>query len=319
MIAIPGRYAVLISTGRIAVSKQITDRGERLRLSWLGAELAPEGWGIVWHTAAEGRARSVLAEEVERLGGRAAELGERAAALEPPALLLEGQPAAQIEFPGGAKRRLDELRGEVLPTVSGHHKAKASGRQPDIDALEQMVSKLSRSRRRGLVSAAGLIGSPKPGELVTIEHVKLDGEVIELGRGRVVRLEREEGLVELEREIKTPGEYDGLGLPKEPGDRAVTAFAEGQWCYKTGYYSPAGELKGEYYNINTPIEIYPDRVRYVDLEIDVVRLPGEGPRLINEERLKAAVQRGWITEKLAARAQEVAQTITEEGEGSPGC
>ena len=309
MIAIPGRYAVLISTGRIAVSRKIADHGERLRLSWLGAELAPKGWGIVWHTAAEGRARSVLAKEIERLGRRAAELEERAATLEPPALLLEGETAAQIEFPGGTKRQMDKLRGEILPTVSGHHKAKASGRQIDIDTLEQMVSKLSRSRKRGLVSATGLIGPPKPGETLSIEHVKLDGRVQVLGRGTVIRAAAAEGIVELEREIKTPGKYDGLGAPKEPGDRAVTAFAEGRWCYKTSYYSPAGELKGEYYNINTPIEIYPDRIRYVDLEIDVVRLPGSEPRLIDEEKLKVAIQKGWITERLAARAREVARAI----------
>jgi hypothetical protein len=138
-----------------------------------------------------------------------------------------------------------------------------------------MVKRLARSREKGLM----LISSPSPvealkvGAPLAIEHVKLDGRVQILGQGRVTRLSPAEELVELEREIKSPGLYDGLGVAKEPGDRAVTEFVPGRWWYKTRYLSPSGELKGEYYNINTPIEIYPDRIRYVDLELDLVRLP----------------------------------------------
>ena len=309
MIGIPGRYAVLISTGRIAVSKRIADRDERLRLSWLGAELAPRGWGIVWHTAAALRGRAALAEDIERLAKKAAKLKERAETLKPPALLLEGEEAAQFEFPGGSKHRLDELRSEVLPTISGHHRAKASGREEEIEGLERMVQRLSGSKERGLLAAASPLDSLKPGATLAIEHVKLDGRILRLGQATLGHLAPEERMIELEREIRTEGEYDGLGLPKEPGDRAVTELAEGRWWYRTRYYSPAGELKGEYYNINTPIEVYPDRVRYIDLEIDLVRIPGEEPRVIDEEKLEEAVQKGLITEGLAERAREVTRTL----------
>ncbi len=308
MIGLPGRYAVLISTGRIAISKKIEDYDERMRLSWLGAELAPKGWGIVWHTAAAGRSRAVLAEDIARLAGLAAKLNDKMREA-PPALLLEGEPAAQVEFPGWAKRRLDQLRGEVLPTVAGHHQIKASGRKEEIDLLEQMVKKLSRSREKGLISAPSPLEALKVGASLTIEHVKLDGRVQLLGQGRVTRLSPAEGLIELEREIKAPGRYDGLGIAKEPGDRAVTEFGEGRWWYRTRYLSADGELKGEYYNINTPIEIYPDKIRYVDLELDLVRLPGGEPRLIDEAELDKALARGWVSERLAARAREVAQAL----------
>jgi hypothetical protein len=311
MIGLPGRYAVLISTGRIATSRKIEDPGERMRLAWLGAELAPKGWGIVWHTAAEGRSRAVLAEDIAQLAALVAKLDEKAPQARAPALLLEGQPAAEIEFPGSAKRRLDELRSEVLPTLAGHHQTKASGRKEEIDLLERMVKRLARSREKGLM----LISSPSPvealkvGATLAIEHVKLDGRVQILGQGRVTRLSPAEELVELEREIKSPGLYDGLGVAKEPGDRAVTEFVPGRWWYKTRYLSPSGELKGEYYNINTPIEIYPDRIRYVDLELDLVRLPGGEMRLIDEAELDRALAKGWVSERLAARAREVAQAL----------
>jgi len=316
MIGLPGRYAVLISTGRIAVSKQITDQGERMRLTWLGAELAPKGWGIVWHTAAEGRSRTVLAEDLEKLATLAAKLDEKASPAqeqEGPALLLKGEEAAQIEFPGSSKQRLDEIRSEVLPTLAGHHQIKASGRKEEIDALERLIGKFGRSKGKGLVSGSSFLGSVKPGAGLLIEHVKLDGRVQSLGRGRVTRLASEEGLVEVEREIKTPGRYDGLGVEKEAGDRAVTEFIEGRWWYKTSYYSSTGELKGEYFNINTPVEIYPDRIRYVDLELDLVRLPGGGLRLIDEAELNKALAEGRVGERLAAQARKVAQSLIEAG------
>jgi len=295
MIGIPGRYAVLISTGRIAVSRKIADHGERLRLSWLGAELAPQGWGIVWHTAAAGRSRAALAEDIERLAQQAAELAEQAKALEPPARLLAGEAAAQLEFPGGSKERLDELRNEVVSTILGHHRYRAH-----IESTAELQEEQSIF--------------PEVGDELLIEHVKPDGQTLQLGRGWVIEAEPEGQALKLEREIKAPGEYDGLKVIKEPGDRAITEFIEGSWYYRTSYYSPAGELKGEYCNINTPIEIYPDRVRYIDLEIDVVRLPDSEPQVIDEQKLERTVERGWITEKLAQRAREVVRAILEDSE-----
>jgi Ribonuclease G/E len=123
-------------------------------------------------------------------------------------------------------------------------------------------------------------------------------------------------LVELEREIKSPGLYDGLGVAKEPGDRAVTEFVPGRWWYKTRYLSPSGELKGEYYNINTPIEIYPDRIRYVDLELDLVRLPGGEMRLIDEAELDRALAKGW-GERAAGRPSSGGGPGPREGARAP--
>lgn len=312
MVGIPGRYAVLISSERIATSRKIEDYGERMRLSWLGAELAPKGWGIVWHTAAAGRSRATLAQDIEQLAALAAKLAPEAG--EAPALLLEGTKAAQLEFPGGAKRRLDELRNEVVPTLAGHHQVKAAGGE-EVNSFEQMVGRLSRRRAERLISASPASDSLRSGARLAIDHVKLDGRVQVLGEGTVTRLLPDEGALELEREIKLPGEYDGLGVAKEPGDRAVSEFAAGRWYYRTRYYSPRGELKGEYFNINTPIEIYPDRIRYVDLELDLVRLPGSPPRLLDEERLSDALAKGWLSERLAARAHEVARAVLEEQAG----
>ncbi len=202
---------------------------------------------------------------------------------------------------------MDELRGEVIPTPSGHHKAKASGGEADIDGLEKMEGELSRSAEEEPVG--GPLEFPSRGAELVVEHVKLDGSVQILGRGLVTAAVAPQGIVQLERKIKTEGMYDGLGVAKEPGDRASTEFGEGRSWYKTSYYSPSSELKGEYYNINTPIEIYPGRIRYIDLEIDVVRLPGGELTLIDEDKLEQAMREGLITEELAQSARKVARAL----------
>ncbi len=297
MIGIPGRYAVLISTCRIAVSKEIQDHDERMRLIWLGAELCPQGWGLVWHTAAQGRSRATLAADVAELSARAARMKRNLTELPPPALVLEGDAALQCEFPGGAKAKLDRIRATVLHTVAGHHRYKAhTETSEDID--EDLL----------------VLQFPAVGSELRIEHVKPDGKVLLLGRGRVVESDPERKMLILEREIRGGGHYDGLGVAKEQGDRARTEFWDLAWGYRTRYYSRDGALKGEYFNINTPLEIYPDRVRYIDLEIDIVRRPGEEPRLIDDDLLEKAVAAGHFSPRLAEHAREVAQRVLEGAE-----
>lgn len=313
-IGIPGRYAVLISGGRVTASRKIRDHKERMRLSWLGAELAPQGWGVVWRTAAFGKSESALAEDLERLSQLAKDLPERVEAAEPPALLVQGEKAVQFEFPGGSKAKLDELRSEIIPTTVGHHKCRAYGEKLEVNSKEVIIGD-ETGKADLLYTVSDRLHFPGVGAEVAIEHVKPGGILQVLGRGKVTSSNPEKGLLELEREIKSSGTYDGLGEQKEPGDRAVTRFHEGNWSYKTSYYSKAGALKGEYYNVNTPIEIYPDRVRYVDLEIDVVRWPsGEVQptmKLLDEQKLLKALEEGYITEGLARRARSVAQAIIE--------
>jgi len=78
---------------------------------------------------------------------------------------------------------------------------------------------------------------------------------------------------------------------------------------KHSYFDRQGNLKGEFYNINTPIEFYPDGIRYVDLEVDVVRWPDGRVKLTDEADLERAVERGFIREELADRALKIAREL----------
>jgi predicted RNA-binding protein associated with RNAse of E/G family len=84
---------------------------------------------------------------------------------------------------------------------------------------------------------------------------------------------------------------------------------EGSWICRRCYFSASGELKGEIYNINTPVEFYPDRVRYVDLEVDVVKLPGSPARLIDQDKLEQQVKQGLVTRELAQQALSRAEEL----------
>ena len=78
---------------------------------------------------------------------------------------------------------------------------------------------------------------------------------------------------------------------------------------KHSYFDRGENLKGEFYNINTPIEFYPDLIRYVDLEVDVVRWPGGQVKLIDEADLRRAVASGYIGQNLAEKAMGLAQAL----------
>ncbi|MHA2322142.1 MAG: DUF402 domain-containing protein [Candidatus Thorarchaeota archaeon] len=113
--------------------------------------------------------------------------------------------------------------------------------------------------------------------------------------------------------------HESVDVVSSEGDYALTQVVPGALTLVTDYYSREGHLKGTYVNINTGVEIYPSngnspgRIRYVDLEIDIVKAPITGePRIIDQHLLKRAVQRGFITEEMADQSRSRAQAICDE-------
>jgi len=107
------------------------------------------------------------------------------------------------------------------------------------------------------------------------------------------------------------GRYDGLDLPIEGGDYGLTEAREGSWHVKNAYFSKEGKLKGEYYNVNTPVELYPFGARYIDLEIDVVRRAGERAFIVDREKVELLEKEGKISQRLEKKAIEVASHLVE--------
>jgi predicted RNA-binding protein associated with RNAse of E/G family len=124
------------------------------------------------------------------------------------------------------------------------------------------------------------------------------------------------------RKLKLLQDYpEGVEVPRDDGDYALTEVVPGSMTLVTEYYSRNDELKGTYLNINTGVELYPSngsgpgRIRYVDLEIDVIKTPFEENgrvRVIDQHLLKRAVQRGFITKEMANQARSRADAIHDE-------
>lgn len=224
---------------------------------------------------------------------------------------LPSYPEVDLEFPAGAKRALDDWRSRFVPTLAGHHLFRLINSE-ELDRAEEELSRspdraeeLAEELKRRLVFA-----HYQEGRDLSIQHVKPDGEVIFLSEGKIERLDRGGRSLILRRwRYKGRGRYDGLNLPKEEGDFALTEAKEGSWVLKHTYFDRQGGLKGEFYNINTSIEFYPDGIRYIDLEVDVVRWPEGRVKLIDEADLERAVNYGFIGRELADKALRIAQEL----------
>jgi Ribonuclease G/E len=318
LITVPGKYAVLVPKSKTGVSLKIHQPSVRAKLYALGEELSPPNWSIIWRTAAATQSRKLLEEEVKTLNKESEEIFHKAEGTKAPVMLREGSFAMDVELPAISKRRLDEIRATLCPTLAGHHYYRVCGGR--IAAALGMAENLLTERKpcdQVEASFRQEIAAEYPfaGATIDIEHVKASGLVFYLGKASIESLDNVH--VRLKRAIMKNGVYDGLGTKKEAGDIAETEARLGEWHFQTKYFSKDGVYKGGYVNFNTPLELYPHAVRYVDLEVDICLLPNGTLKVIDEEKLEKAVSRGHILEKLARIVQrkvsEVKNQLTDCG------
>jgi hypothetical protein len=214
------------------------------------------------------------------------------------------------EFPATVKGQLDRLRSLKVPTVPGHHAFKIV----DASAVEEAEARLAENPSRGEVLLQGLrerLVYPhfRLGAEVLVRHLKAGGPQVKL-RGQIERFTS--GSLVLVRAFRGGGTYDGLGLPIKRGDWGTMTLQEGEWVTVRRYFRQGGALVGEFYNIGTPVEFYPDHLRYVDLELDVVRLPDGSSRLEDADVLVDKLARGLLPPALGQQAIRVAARLLQE-------
>ena len=319
-LTIPGDYAVLIpkpigAQRHVKISRKIRDQSERERLRILGLSIDLGEWGILWRTAAAYKDWNVLRDEIIRLS-KLADRIEKSFSYTSPSLVIEGRNIYEVEFGGGAKKKLDEIRNRVVPTVPGHHQLKAYDPELSfaVDIAEGILAKVpnqSGKVRLGFWEALIKTKGPKKGWLFSLEHHKPDGQRMRIGPGEIVEVSIEPLKVTIKRHLKPGKFYDGLELPIEFGDYAITEIEAGKWWFVHRYYDKNGNLKGEYYNINTPVEIYPDRARYIDLEVDIVKWPDGKKEIIDKEKLVQHYEDGIISEKFYRSVLRIVQEVYE--------
>lgn len=200
----------------------------------------------------------------------------------------------------------------MAQTLDAHHFYKSCGGKVSA-ALEMAERLLEKGRDRSeveeLFNKQVMREFPEVGSLVDIEHVKLSGLVFHLGQAKIERINDKQ--IKYSRIMRGNGFYDGLGVSKEAGDKAISEAKRGEWYITTKYFSKDGEWKGTYINLNTPVEVYPQTVRYTDLEVDVCIQPDCTVRTLDMEKLEKALEKGFISKTLFEMAKEKVKEIRE--------
>jgi probable ribonuclease FAU-1 len=162
-----------------------------------------------------------------------------------------------------------------------------------------------RSRPSGGEAGPDLL---RRGDRVTIVHAKPWKRTITM-RGTVVSWDGT--MLTLERQFSAGGQYDSLHVPKLAGDWGTIEVPRGGWILRRAYYRRDGALVGELFNIQQPATIDERGVRYVDLEVDVVRMPGGRVAIVDEDDLAEAVRIGGISRETADEAVRLAYRLAD--------
>ena len=216
---------------------------------------------------------------------------------------------AKIEFPGASKEILDRVRSSVVPTLARHHRLRIVDPEM-VDRVEGLLRRYPEAREKWEEEAfQEAIWAPlqKPGP-VRVEHVKISGDPIRPQKGTLMEAVGRRILI---KRSFSRGRYDGLNVPIEEGDYGFTEAQEGAWTIRHANYSREGRMKGEYYHVNTPVELYPEGVRYLDLEVDAINRVGERPFMIDREGLSLLTAKGVIGRALEKKAFEAAEGLIE--------
>ncbi|MBD3226774.1 MAG: DUF402 domain-containing protein [Candidatus Lokiarchaeota archaeon] len=318
-ITIPGDYAILIESNYPRISRKISDPEKRRHLMNIAnnVELYSDRWNILWRTSVRDMEEEVLIEEVNELNERLIDI-LRKVDDENETTLYRGSPGFYAEFPYLTKRKLDSIRDEILKTIPYHHFVKSIGKEYSmlIDFSEKMLKEIPESEDsiRDIFSDYVKRNFLNRGK-IGIEHVKLDGRIFHLTPGIISEIDKNDGKFKIIRYFKGNSNklYDGLRVPMESGDYGETEMQLGEHYYfKTTYFNKDHEMKGIYYNINTPIEIYQNMVRYVDLEVDVISMPDGKIRVEDKELLDSFYINGYINLELKNIATDTVKMIVED-------
>jgi hypothetical protein len=303
--------------------------GEAARMAELLPVEVPEGWAPRWDRGADDADLDALEAALSRGVARVETL---ATATDPdpdeaPGLLATTGATAWCWFGRESRFELDEHRRGVTTTMPGHHRTKATAGAASaaVDFAEAVAGDrfaggtgertaggeaASRSEPEDPFPFAAVTRQfgPREGDRLALHHGKPDGRLISLGRGEVTDYDPG-GSVTLRREMSPGGTYDALSAERQAGDVAVTTLKEGRWWYPTVYRADDGSRRGTYVNVCTPVELFPDAARYVDLHVDVVKEADGTVRRVDDDELDTAVDRGHVSEALARKARNVATAV----------
>lgn len=306
------------------------------------SQAPPENWGLRWSGEVDTMDIEGIEEACARAVQRAEHIDEALAEAEPPGSgdprrLSAERSGHWVWFGRESRFALDDHRREIVPTMAGHHRIKASDgtARAAVDFAEAVCGAALEAgtdtdsptptssgsgatpedERQGATTTppfpfevVSAHFGPAVGDELELIHGKPAGHVVTLGTGTVTEVDPT-GRVTIRREMTGSGQYDGLDVKRHEGDVASTRITEGRWWYPTVYKSEDGAVRGTYVNVCTPVEVFPSHIRYVDLHVDVVRHRDGTVERVDDDELDEAVAAGHLTEELADRARRVAAQV----------
>ncbi|WP_069806379.1 DUF402 domain-containing protein [Vulcanisaeta thermophila] len=301
-------YVSIVPGDRVTISRHIRDQEARARLLSIGLKYVRflNGFGIKWRSSAQFLSEEEAERELRRAVDLLGELIERSKTGTAPLVLQDGECVVELALGGSAKVALDNIRNNVIPTLIGHHTYKALKRRTALlDLVESLLSHCSDRKgfseefMRQLMSRRSRVG---------IIHVKLSGKVIKLGTADVIKLDPNE--IVLQRRLRGGGYYDGLGIPKEEGDMALTCTSLGSNHLIHVYLNSRGEPKGLYININTPVEFTGNNIMYIDLSVDLASTWGSNDvRVLDYEEFMGFVNEGVVPREIVYEVNKLMETL----------
>jgi hypothetical protein len=120
-----------------------------------------------------------------------------------------------------------------------------------------------------------------------------------------------DGVLVLLRTFVGGGRYDSLGAPILPGDHGTVEVVPGSWVLRRTYSRSDDALIGELFNVQTPVQLVGQEVRYLDLEVDVMRFPDGRVEIVDLDDLAEVERRGLISAELAQSARAIASELAE--------
>ncbi|QEE16491.1 ribonuclease E/G [Promethearchaeum syntrophicum] len=347
---IPGDLVVIVPyNDRVIISKEIINGRKKKWLFDLGKDIQrTKKYGFIFRTAAALASEKEILEEVDKLEEDLIQTQNTITKYpEKIGEIFSNYHSINVIFPRQIKNSFDDVRRQMLPTMESHHIIKANPKinqykrfyktKDDKPSFEKKIQEneikftpsdlltFTENLMYGLDKRANekicrnylkqyYNDFLKPRKILNILHQKLNGKTIKLAPGSIHSIEYESGrphLIVLKRKLREGGLYDGLNTPIEMGDYAIGKYTIGNWYYMSTYYSKKNEIKGRYYNINTPIELSHQGIRYIDLEIDVVENMIGERKIIDQEYLDKTLNLNIISQELYDKAFGVAENILE--------
>ncbi len=320
-IIVVGRYLALYDRPVLKFSEHIKSRDRVEELSSVAERVVGEGYGVRWRSSAARAPLSDIVEEVSRLKDLYKEVRDRlksADLLEP---VYVGEKIFFTHFSLADLIRLDDVRSSVAPTAPMHHVIKTYSSSQEISDLMDSIVSVGVDRsvvlsgyKRYIVDQ--LINSG----YISIIHIKPFSKPYHIGPGRAHPYIIGGHLaISMLRDIRGGGVYDGLDIPKERGDYALSIVVEGSRIVPHIYFGGDGLLKGIYININSPVAIVLDRFGrvnavYDDLEVDLVVDSSGRQRVIDLDRLSGLRSSGIVSEELYSEITDLVERAGEAGE-----